>query len=93
MAGTATREIAPMAFINGALRFAWAANELHKLIKPGDPDPHAGPVYVLIAHAIELALNGYLRVQGFSTAMLARSYGHDLSKLYLGPEIWGWIRV
>jgi hypothetical protein len=63
------------------------------LIKPGDPDPHADPVYVLIAHAIELALNGYLRVQGFSTAMLARSYGHDLSKLYLGPEIWGWIRV
>jgi hypothetical protein len=83
MAGTATPEIEPMAFINGASHFAWAAEELQKFITPGSNDPHTGPVYLLMAHAIELALKGYLRLHGYPTAVLAkRPYKHDLQKLY-----------
>src|SRR4051794_27798214 len=56
MAGrAATPEIHPMAFINGAGRFAWAAEELQKLLVEPGRDPHADPVYLLVAHAIELA--------------------------------------
>ncbi|MBZ5677321.1 MAG: HEPN domain-containing protein [Acidobacteriia bacterium] len=77
VAGTA--DIEPMAFVNGATDFAWAAAALHEL-----PNRHAaGPTYLLMAHAIELALKGYLRLQGLSTAELARPpYGHDLGALY-----------
>jgi hypothetical protein len=81
MAGN-TAEVEPMAFINGALRFAWAADELQKLLKAVH-DPHDDPVYLLMAHAIELALKGYLRLHGWSTLTLARPpYGHNLRELY-----------
>ena len=87
MAGTtAPSEIEPMAFINGALRFVWAADELRKLLKPGN-DPNDDPVYLLMAHAIELALKGFLRLHGFSTATLSqRPYGHNLRELYQQSE-------
>ena len=79
-------EIEPMAFINGALRFVWAADELRKLLKPGN-DPNDDPVYLLMAHAIELALKGFLRLHGFSTATLSqRPYGHNLRELYQQSE-------
>src|SRR5579864_9564012 len=79
-ATTPTHEIEPMAFINGASRFFWAAEELQKLLKPV-PDPNDDPVYLLMAHSIELALKGYLRLQGVPTATLARQYGHNLQDL------------
>lgn len=82
MAGKkAIPEIDPMAFINGALSFAWAADELQRLLTVGN-DQHADPVYLLMAHSIELALKGYLRLRGLATATLAqRQYGHSLQAL------------
>src|SRR4051812_33889460 len=55
-------EIEAMAFINGARQYAWAADKLHAHIEQGGRDPHSGPLYLLMAHAIELALKGYLRL-------------------------------
>lgn len=78
---TAPGEIEAMAFINRALRFQWAADELQKLLKPGN-DPNDDPVNLLTVHAIELSFKGYLLLHGFSTATLSqRPYGHNLREL------------
>ena len=77
-----TSETTPIAFINGASSFAWAAEELCKSLTPSNRQ-FSDPVYLLMAHAIELALKGFLRSKGVpSEALMKRPYGHHLINLY-----------
>jgi hypothetical protein len=77
-------EVHPMLFHLGAVRFKQAADELYALEHSREwIGPVQTPIYVLYAHAIELALKAYLRKANVATAELGKHpYGHNVAALY-----------
>jgi hypothetical protein len=63
---------------------ALAASECTSAVKTlvnCHPHPNETPHYILVLHAIELALKAFLMKQGIGEKKL-KSYGHDLIALY-----------
>jgi len=77
-------EIHPILFQDGAARFLRAADEMYAFEHSKEwIGTVQEPVYVLYAHAIELALKAFLRMKNVSTSELAKKpLAHDLLALY-----------
>jgi hypothetical protein len=78
---TTHEEVSAMAFITYAIEFQKEADKLYGL--RDESAPASNPLYHLLFHTVELALKGYLRVNGWMTEDLARrDMGHYLGNLY-----------
>ena len=77
-------DVHPMLFHLGAVRFMQAADELYALEHSREwIGPVQTPIYVLYAHAIELALKAFLRKSGIATEELGQHpFKHNVAALY-----------
>ena len=73
-------EIDAMAFINLAIEYKSAADQLYAL-RHDRPGMGSEPVYFLYFHSIELALKGHLRTLGWPTPRLKEKMRHQVNKL------------
>ena len=64
-------------FRHGATEFVFGAEALEN-----NRLSNSTPEYVLILHAIELALKAFLAKQGFTANKLRKEYGHDLGPVF-----------